>query len=367
MKDILEGKEMNKGKRLQTKQLSVEKLKRNLYHNPGPSDDNKENSHKRIKIQREKAKKVQYKEHEDDDLDDFEGSDNEVTEDICIICSEFGKNNKMWIRCCMVCNYKMTENSDLGLKCLKYMLLVSNLMFMSVGILLILMGDTVVSIYDDFEIFLETHYFSPALFMISIGAIILLVSLYGCVGAVLHSTLTINVYTLLMCILLILEIAASITAFAKRHDIDTFISDSMYNSMNFFKNDTEVADSWNYIQKEFVCCGVHSIKDWSDYNITEIMVQGLTFGIPKSCCRYASCTDAFSKGCWDYISSMISESGFLLGTSAIFVAIIQFLGIAFGNMLAKTIRRVKSKEEMLRQERNMLYDKINDGKSTLYE
>ncbi|KAK4887838.1 hypothetical protein RN001_004109 [Aquatica leii] len=73
----------------------------NLYHNPEPSDANKENSHKRIKVQREKAKKVQYKEHEDDDFDDFEGSDNEVTEDICIICGEFGNNNEMWIRCVM--------------------------------------------------------------------------------------------------------------------------------------------------------------------------------------------------------------------------------------------------------------------------
>ncbi|KAK4874350.1 hypothetical protein RN001_013710 [Aquatica leii] len=97
MKDILEEKEMRKGKRLQTKQLSVENSKRNLYHNPGPSDANKENSHKRIKVQREKAKKVQYKEHQHD-FDDFEGSDNEVTKDICIICGEFGKNNEMWIR-----------------------------------------------------------------------------------------------------------------------------------------------------------------------------------------------------------------------------------------------------------------------------
>ncbi|KAK4875328.1 hypothetical protein RN001_011750 [Aquatica leii] len=95
IKDILEEKEMNKGKRLQTKQLSVEKSKRKLYHNPGLSDANKENSHKRIKVQREKAKKVQYKEHQDDD---FEGSDNKISEDICIICGEFGKNNEMWIR-----------------------------------------------------------------------------------------------------------------------------------------------------------------------------------------------------------------------------------------------------------------------------
>ncbi|KAK4879100.1 hypothetical protein RN001_007246 [Aquatica leii] len=101
MKDILEEENMNKSKRLQTKQLSVEKSKRNLHHNPGPSDAKKENSHKRIKVQREKAKKVQYKEHQDDDFDDFEGSDNEVTEDICIICGEFGKNNEMWIRCVM--------------------------------------------------------------------------------------------------------------------------------------------------------------------------------------------------------------------------------------------------------------------------
>ncbi|KAF5307887.1 hypothetical protein FQR65_LT06454 [Abscondita terminalis] len=237
-----------------------------------------------------------------------------------------------------------------------------------IGVLLILMGDSIVEIYNDLDIFIESHYFSPALFSISIGSIILLVSLFGCIGALMRSTMAVNIYTLFMCILLILEIAAAITAFVKRQDIETLINTSMYHSMNFYKNDTDYAESWNYIQYQFSCCGVHNFTDWTIHKIDEanIVIGSEVVGLPKSCCANRECIAAFGRGCLDYITTVISASGFLLGIGALSVSIVQIMGIVFGTMLVKTIRQVKSREEMIRQQRNMLYDQINNGKSTIY-
>ncbi|KAK4876485.1 hypothetical protein RN001_012907 [Aquatica leii] len=255
-------------------------------------------------------------------------------------------------------SYSMTQGSNFGLKCMKYMLLVSNLMFMVIGILMIYMGDMVVSIYDDFKIFIKPQYFSPAFFMVCIGAFVLLVSLYGCIGAILHSTMMINTYIFLMCVLVILEIATAVTAFTKRYDIDTFINNSMYRSMNFYKTDAQFTNSWNFIQNKFLCCGVHDINDWSMYNITETTIVFGTnaFGIPKSCCAVPDCTAIVITGCRNYISSVISESGFVLEFFAVCVAITQFLGIGFGHILAKTIKQAESKNKIIRQQ--ITYDKL---------
>lgn len=61
-----------------------------------------------------------------------------------------------------------------------------------VGILLISFGSTIKSIYTDFELFMEDHYFSPATLVIAIGIIIMLIAAFGCVAAIKESTCLVN-------------------------------------------------------------------------------------------------------------------------------------------------------------------------------
>lgn len=62
-----------------------------------------------------------------------------------------------------------------------------------VGVLLISFGSTIKSIYNDFELFMEDHYFSPAGLVIAVGVIILLIAVFGCVAAIKESTCMVNV------------------------------------------------------------------------------------------------------------------------------------------------------------------------------
>lgn len=61
-----------------------------------------------------------------------------------------------------------------------------------IGILLISIGTTIRTIYSDFEIFMESHYFSPAALMVAIGIIIFFVATFGCIGAMKGSVCLIN-------------------------------------------------------------------------------------------------------------------------------------------------------------------------------
>lgn len=61
-----------------------------------------------------------------------------------------------------------------------------------VGVLLISFGSIIKSIYHDFELFMEDHYFSPATLVIAIGIIVMLIAVFGCVAALKESTCLVN-------------------------------------------------------------------------------------------------------------------------------------------------------------------------------
>ncbi|KAK4876411.1 hypothetical protein RN001_012833 [Aquatica leii] len=261
----------------------------------------------------------------------------------------------------------MNQPMDIGMRCIKYMLFVSNFMFVMVGFLLISIGTTISTIYSDFELFMEAHHFKPAQLIVAIGIIIFLVSMFGCIGAIRESTFLVNLFGMFLSILLILEISAAIAAYVMRSDISEGIEENMLEALDEYKTMYNAKESWDFMQDRLACCGVHQPYDWKDVKIengTNTGFNGYKFNVPYSCCKYFECQndEIYTHGCLDRLSNIVSESALLLGIGATCVALVQFLGVVFAFMLAKTIRRVKTDEEMRRQEnRQRIYEQLALG------
>lgn len=254
----------------------------------------------------------------------------------------------------------MVRDIDIGMKCIKYMLFVSNFMFVMVGFLLISIGTTISSIYTDFELFMESHHFKPAQLIVVIGIIIFLVSLFGCIGAIRESTFLVNTFAVLLSILLVLEVSAAIAAYAMRSDIKERVEHNMYDALSDYNKTYDAKSSWDFMQYRLICCGVHQPSDWRNTDIT--FEKNLT--APASCCKYSGCeTSALNThGCLDRLTDIVSESALMLGVGSTCVALVQFLGAVFAFMLAKTIRKVKTEQEMRRQEnRQRIYEQLAIG------
>lgn len=71
--------------------------------------------------------------------------------------------------------------------------------FQLTGFLVISIGTTIYTIFDDFSHFITDGYFSPASLLIAIGIIMFVVSIFGCVGAAKESTCMINMVKNVMC------------------------------------------------------------------------------------------------------------------------------------------------------------------------
>lgn len=247
---------------------------------------------------------------------------------------------------------------DVGMRCIKYMLFVTNFMFAMIGFLLISIGSTVNAIYSDFEHFMDSQYFSPSALFIAIGVIMFFVSLFGCIGAFKQSVLLVNIYGSLLFIILILEVSAAIAAYVMRGDVDVFLDRKMRETIEETDTNPEIKEAWDFTQERLGCCGITSYKDWMKHTFDDQFEY-----VPESCFDGPKVSEnLYENGCLDRLHFVIVECAYLIGTGGICVAIVQLLGVIFASMLAKSIRRLKTESERERQQERMrMYAQLAQG------
>ncbi|KAM3961787.1 CD63 antigen [Aphomia sociella] len=255
------------------------------------------------------------------------------------------------------------RNEDVGMKCIKYMLLCITAIFVLTSALIISIGTTIYAIYHDVSFFLEDNFLSPAMFVIVIGIMMLFVSLFGCIGAMKESTCLVNIFAVILSIVLVLELAAAIAAYSLRSQISYMLNDKLTLTMPYYYDNIEVQESFDYIQSRMNCCGVNTYLDWGEVDppagITGISIDNIT--VPNSCCAASrieligemevdECTKLYANGCLPRVFYLVYQSAGLLGAGAMTIAFIQIIGIVFSFSLARSIRRAKSERERRRYE-----------------
>ncbi|XP_055641234.1 CD63 antigen-like [Toxorhynchites rutilus septentrionalis] len=238
------------------------------------------------------------------------------------------------------------NNLNMGMRCVKYMIFVINFMFLLTAILLVTVGTAIRTIFGDFDTFIDSHFFSPAHLLVAIGFIMMVVSIFGCIGAVRESTAMINIYGVLLAIVFILEVAAAISAFALRGQVSEMVRRTINVAMYDYTTDPYAQQSMDYMQRVLECCGIDSYMDWEHFLLNTSNIE-----VPQSCCIASTLEEScvpYSYGCYPRLGFVIAQSAALIATGATTVAFVQILGSICAFMLARTIRRTKSLRETRR-------------------
>ncbi|XP_031848238.1 CD63 antigen-like [Nomia melanderi] len=245
---------------------------------------------------------------------------------------------------------------DVGLRCIKYLLCAVNSLFVLTGMMIISVGTTIYAVYEDFSHFLDPRYFSPATLLIVVGILIFVIAFLGCCGALRESTCMVLVFAVSLSVVLIMELAAAIAAYALQDDIKDLLADNINATMHQYGKNKEAEDAIDFLQSKLYCCGYNGYHDWE-----EIMKEN-QISLPKSCRPWSISDDiecgpdsgiacnVYSSGCVKHLSSLINKSVLYIGTGAVAIALIQFTGIMFACMLGKAIRRQKTERERRRWE-----------------
>ncbi|XP_050086977.1 CD63 antigen [Anopheles aquasalis] len=231
---------------------------------------------------------------------------------------------------------------NMSMKCVKYMIFVISVTFAVVAAMLLSMAIAIGNLFDDFKSFIDSHFFVPPNLLIAIGIILLIIALFGCVGALKESTVMINIYGTLLLSVFILQLAAAITAFVLRGQVELMVRQKIFNSMAEYKNIPGYYNSIDTLQNMLECCGVDHYSDWANY-LESTDVSMIEY--PETCCSVApengQCPP-WQYGCYKRLSWIISQGSVLIATGATAVAFVQILGAICAFMLARAIRRTKT-------------------------
>lgn len=217
-----------------------------------------------------------------------------------------------------------------------------------------------------------------SLVLIIAGAIIIVLSFFGCCGAIKEVKCMLLTFFLLLLIMLLGFIAGGIVIYAYRNKIEDITLQQMKISLNSSYGSVDhkqVTEGWDSLQKLFKCCGVrggiNSTESWAYYRFNTGWFMNQTEKqlkyVPESCCRDRVNTpnlnkcqgitdrnlipylkppatpkqendELFTEGCFTRLQGILVENiNILVGVLA-GIAFIMVLGMVFSMCLCRRIR-----------------------------
>ncbi|XP_061183828.1 CD63 antigen-like [Saccostrea echinata] len=227
-----------------------------------------------------------------------------------------------------------------GMKCVKILLFVFNLIFVIAGAGLIGAGATVQFKFKDYFILLGGQFSSAAALLIAVGVIIFFIALFGCIGAWKENYCCVMIYAVLLVIIFILEISAGIAGYVYHGEVETQVKKLMGDTQQKYQPGKDEAKVWDTVQTEFKCCGVTNYTEW------EALLNNT---VPKSCCKKSAntCTGSeadiptniYTEGCLSKFETFVKDNIFIVGGVGIGLAFVQIVGILFAFCLARALKK----------------------------
>lgn len=279
------------------------------------------------------------------------------------------------------------KKGSFGMKCVKYMLILINVLYLIISFLMISGATTLKIIFGEyyFALWSASTVDSLSSLWIATGVFLLALSVFGIAAAVKESTVMTNFYGLFLSLIFILQMAAAITGFTLITQTDGIVRESLHSMM--YQAQWGYESTMDWVQRTFECCGNEGPSDWeqfgqfttpttttpyywettTDYWDTTYETQPSTtppppstefFGnrMPQSCCvrdsdydsNSLTCRNYFTRGCHGPLHSIVSQSVMMIGSSALLVGVVQILGVICAFMFARIIRRNKTNRDIHR-------------------
>ncbi|XP_067687337.1 CD63 antigen-like [Haliotis asinina] len=227
-----------------------------------------------------------------------------------------------------------------GMKVVKILLMVFNIIFVIVGCALIGAGAYVQTQLHDVASIFGSQYNGPGILLIFVGVIIFLIAAFGCLGAWRENHCCIMTFAGMLVVIFILEIGGGIAGFVLRDQIESTAVQKMEEAQHKYLNSSDVKEGWNFIQRTFDCCGADNYTSW----------EGILPRPPESCCKSIGSTDCdarsfnntegiYTKSCKEGIIDWLKKNVILLGGIGLGLAFIQIFGICLACCLGKAIKK----------------------------
>lgn len=177
--------------------------------------------------------------------------------------------------------------------------------------------------------------------LIAAGVIVALLGFLGCWGAIKKIRPLLVVYSVLVLLIVILEIAAGAYAYNKREKVEAKVADAVKKGIdeNYARGDSAsllITKAIDLIQAKIKCCGADGPDDYQDSYWAQNNSTG-NATVPMSCCKEqvngcninveANSTTIYNKGCISQGKVWAEKNMMYLVDVGIGIAIVELAGI----------------------------------------
>ncbi|KAM9848554.1 tetraspanin-33 [Aulostomus maculatus] len=133
----------------------------------------------------------------------------------------------------------------------------------------------------------DTLTVDPALLLIIVGSVMFLITFLGCFGALRNATCLLRMFLGILATILLLQIAAGVLGYLFTDVVMERTERLMIRAVVRYREDQDLENAIDFIQKKFQCCGVQSYQDWSQniyFQCSDTNPSLEACGVPFSCC-----------------------------------------------------------------------------------
>ncbi|KAM4548014.1 tetraspanin-33 [Odontesthes bonariensis] len=172
-----------------------------------------------------------------------------------------------------------------GYRGIKYTLFIFCYFFWVVSAGLIAVG-TYAKIAKEKDV-VDTLTVDPALLLITVGSVMFLITFLGCYGALRNTICLLKMFLAILAAIFLLQIAAGIVGYVFTDTVMERTEKLMMKAIVHYREDRDLENAIDFIQKKFHCCGIESYKDWSHnvyFQCSDTNPSLEACGVPFSCC-----------------------------------------------------------------------------------
>ncbi|XP_061773155.1 CD151 antigen isoform X1 [Nerophis ophidion] len=238
------------------------------------------------------------------------------------------------------------RENNCGTICLKYLLIVFNILFWLAGGALVAVGVWTVVEKSDYISLLDSGFYSKSAYiLIAAGVIVFVTGIIGCCATLMENKSLLIVYLVLLLCVFLLELIAAVMAYITYQECFPFchqLDDALRQNLEVTllqkyqqPGEDGVTRTVDKLHQEFQCCGSNSSSDWR-YS-TWIQAAQDEELVPVSCCKTPSSlcgrrdhpSNIYKGGCIGKLEDFLLYQLYILSGLGIGIAILQLLGMMF--------------------------------------
>ncbi|PWA17631.1 tetraspanin-10 [Gambusia affinis] len=249
---------------------------------------------------------------------------------------------------------------------LKYFLFLCNLVFTVLGLVVLGLGIWGLSSKESFaQEKIGTIGTDPMLILLTLGFLLTLLCLTGCVGALRENCCLLKMFSVIVLVLITIQVLFAIVAYTVQDQIEGYLRSGMLAAMVGYQDDLDLRFITDEIQLGLQCCGADTYRDWEVNLYYNCSAPGvLACGVPATCCvdplengtvwnsqcgvgaqlmdEFTAQSVIFLGGCLGGISRWIKQHEGLIGTVGVVVVGVQILAVFITTRLLENIHRHKA-------------------------